>query len=74
MIEGRVEITTPVGWEKYDRDRPRNVIQHLHRGFRFMRADNLTEAKLIQDDWLAAFYLRFPGEIRRFPPTPKGIP
>lgn len=67
MIEGRVEITTPVGWDKFDRDRPRNVIQHLYRGFRFMRAADLPEAKRIQDDWLSAFYMRYPGEIRKFP-------
>lgn len=66
MIEGRVEIMTPVGWDKSDRSRPRNVIQYLHRGFRFIRAINLVEAKWIQDDWLSAFYDRYPGEIRQF--------
>lgn len=70
-VEGRVTIATPLGWDIYDRNRPRNVIQMLHNGIRFIRAANLPEAEKVKDDWLNAFYTRYPGEVRRFlRPTP----
>lgn len=66
MIDGRVILTDPIGWEKRDRNRPRCVIQFLTDGIRFARAIHLAEAQWIKDDWLKASYSRFPGEIRKF--------
>lgn len=66
-VEGRVTVATPLGWRKYDRATPRNVIQFFRNGIRFMRARDTREARLIRDDWQAAFYLRYPGELRRYP-------
>lgn len=70
MISGHVEIFEPRGWDRSRPDRPRIVVQTFRDSIRFMRTEFAAQADWISDDWRIGNYEYYPGEVRRFAPTP----